>query len=170
MDVQKFKQQYPHVVQDAKTAYATWGQNLSKVKRELSKKYRDPTDKDETKAEIMSYINGSLREILGLNVDIIEQLLHASNCDLVAKYRESLGLPPDPNFPKFPNSEAQTSNNTSTPNTSSDFHHKRKYKMNPRRSQRSNKCNKNLSDLIRSKQQHICTCVGCDTHNKCYYK
>ena len=67
------------------------GKNLQS-QRELSKKYKS-TDKDETKAEIMSYMD--LREILGLNVDLIEQLLHASNCDLVAKY-ESLGLPPDP--------------------------------------------------------------------------
>ena len=67
MDIEKFKHHHPDVVEAAISAYQTCKQDLSKVKRVLSKKYKDPTDNDPIKAEIMSYINGSLEELIGIN-------------------------------------------------------------------------------------------------------
>lgn len=69
MDVPGFKEKFPHVIEDAKRIYEET-KSIDKTKRQLSRKYRDPRDKDEEKKEIMQHVNGALEEILELSTSI----------------------------------------------------------------------------------------------------
>ncbi len=69
MDINKFMKDYPQVVQDARDFHARFS-DLSKVKRELSRRYTDPTGQDDEKRYIMQYVNGHLESLLGITQGI----------------------------------------------------------------------------------------------------
>ena len=68
-EVMKFKADNPDVVSDAKALYEKF-KHLSdwktKVTRNLARIYTDPTGRDQEKTNIMSFINGSLEQLLNI--------------------------------------------------------------------------------------------------------